>query len=79
MPQPESGAESTSTRMKRSQINQAYHEFRHASPECVIGEISTANDDARDNFFADPNVGRFPEIEEDEPPELRLVSESRQR
>jgi D-lyxose ketol-isomerase len=38
-------------------------------------EVSTANDDLHDNFFVDPRVGRYPEIEEDEPPILRLISE----
>jgi D-lyxose ketol-isomerase len=43
------------------------HEFEPASDECIIGEVSTANDDLHDNFFANPDVGRFPGIEEDEP------------
>ncbi len=52
-----------------------YHEFYPLSDECIIGEVSTANDDLHDNFFADPRVGRYPGIEEDEPPILRLISE----
>jgi hypothetical protein len=52
-----------------------WHEFFPSSVECVIGEVSTANDDLHDNFFADPRVGRFPGIEEDEPAEVTLVSE----
>ncbi|MFP4165882.1 MAG: D-lyxose/D-mannose family sugar isomerase [Opitutales bacterium] len=52
-----------------------YHAFWPQVEGCVIGEVSTANDDARDNVFVDPDVGRFPGIEEDEPPEVRLVSE----
>jgi D-lyxose ketol-isomerase len=52
-----------------------WHAFRPVSPECIIGEVSTANDDVGDNFFLDPRVGRFPGIEEDEPAEVRLVSE----
>ena len=40
------------------------HEFWPLSEECVIGEVSTANDDETDNFFTDPNVGRFPVIED---------------
>ncbi len=53
-----------------------YHAFWAASPGgCVIGEVSTANDDANDNFFADPRIGRFPEIEEDEAAVLKLVGE----
>jgi D-lyxose ketol-isomerase len=53
-----------------------YHEFYALSEECIVGEVSTANDDLNDNFFIDPNVGRFPGIEEDEPPLVKLVSES---
>ena len=52
-----------------------YHEFWPGSEICVIGEVSTANDDKTDNFFADPEIGRFPAIEEDEPALVRLVSE----
>lgn len=52
-----------------------YHTFWPESPEAVIGEVSTANDDANDNFFADPNIGRFPEIDEDEAPVVRLLWE----
>jgi D-lyxose ketol-isomerase len=37
--------------------------------------VSTANDDLHDNFFADERIGRFPGIEEDEPPLVRLVSD----
>jgi D-lyxose ketol-isomerase len=51
-----------------------YHEFRPLSDECIIGEVSTANDDLHDNFFVDPRVGRYPGIEEDEAPILRLIS-----
>jgi D-lyxose ketol-isomerase len=52
-----------------------YHAFWPESPEAIIGEVSTANDDANDNFFVDANIGRFPEIEEDEPATVRLVNE----
>ncbi|HSI82483.1 MAG: D-lyxose/D-mannose family sugar isomerase [Candidatus Methylacidiphilales bacterium] len=52
-----------------------WHAFAPASEECIIGEVSTANDDLHDNFFVDPNIGRFPGIEEDEPTEIRLLSE----
>ena len=52
-----------------------WHAFSPSSDECIIGEVSTANDDVNDNVFLDPAVGRFPEIEEDEPALLRLVSE----
>lgn len=52
-----------------------YHEFYPSSEECIIGEVSTANDDLHDNFFINSDVGRYPGIEEDEPPSMRLVSE----
>jgi hypothetical protein len=52
-----------------------WHKFWAESDECVIGEVSTANDDLNDNFFLDPAVGRFPKIEEDEPALIRLLSE----
>jgi D-lyxose ketol-isomerase len=52
-----------------------WHEFVPLSGECVIGEVSTANDDLRDNFFLDPNVGRFPDVVEDEPRTCRLLSD----
>lgn len=53
-----------------------YHAFYLCSAECVIGDVSTANDDLNDNFFQNPDVGRYPGIEEDEPALLRLISES---
>jgi len=53
-----------------------YHAFWGASAECVIGEVSTANDDRNDNIFFNPGIGRFPGIEEDEPSQVRLVSET---
>jgi hypothetical protein len=37
--------------------------------------VSTANDDANDNFFFNPDVGRFPSLIEDEPPLARLVGD----
>lgn len=52
-----------------------YHAFWPESDEAIIGEVSTANDDAHDNFFVDPNIGRFPEIDEDEAPITRLLWE----
>ncbi len=52
-----------------------YHSFWPVSEDTIIGEVSTANDDANDNFFADPNIGRFPEIIEDEPALIHLLSE----
>jgi len=55
-----------------------YHEFTPRTPECILGEVSTANDDRNDNFFLDPNVGRFPQVVEDEPPLFRLLSDAGQ-
>lgn len=52
-----------------------WHEFCPTSEECLIGEVSTANDDLQDNFFLRPDIGRFPGIEEDEPAAVRLISE----
>ena len=40
-----------------------------------LGEVSTANDDLHDNFFLNPDVGRFPGIEEDEVAAVKLVSQ----
>ena len=53
-----------------------YHEF-WAAPgmgTALVGEVSKVNDDHHDNFFLEP-VGRFPEIEEDEPPLHLLCTE----
>ena len=52
-----------------------YHEFQPLSEECIIGEVSTANDDINDNYFVNQNIGRFTNIEEDEPPLVTLVSD----
>lgn len=53
-----------------------YHAFWPESQEAIIGEVSTANDDANDNFFVNSAIGRFPTIEEDEAPVTRLLWES---
>ncbi|MGC9941150.1 MAG: D-lyxose/D-mannose family sugar isomerase [Verrucomicrobiota bacterium] len=52
-----------------------YHEFHPLTEECIIGEVSSANDDLRDNFFVNGNIGRYPGVEEDEPAIVRLVSD----
>jgi D-lyxose ketol-isomerase len=44
-----------------------YHEFWAEKGTCMVGEVSMVNDDRCDNRFFEP-VGRFPQIEEDEPP-----------
>ncbi len=52
-----------------------YHQFYPESEECIIGEVSMANDDRNDNDFVSPEVGRFPNIDEDEAPLVRLISD----
>ena len=54
-----------------------YHEFYPSSGECIIGEVSTANNDRDDNFFVNPDVGRYPQVDEDEPATVRLLSDPR--
>ena len=54
---------------------QIYHAFWPMTDECIIGEVSTANDDVNDNYFVDNKVGRYAQIIEDEPADIRLVNE----
>lgn len=56
-----------------------YHEFwgKPGGGQVLIGEVSMVNDDRTDNLFKDP-VGRFPEIDEDEPP-LHLLTADYER
>ena len=56
-------------------VPRVYHLFFPVTAECIIGEVSTANDDTNDNFFIDPNIGRYPHVEEDEPAIVRLLSD----
>lgn len=49
-----------------------YHKFRAAGSRVLCGEVSMVNDDTSDNRFYEP-LGRFPVIEEDEPPLHLLV------
>jgi hypothetical protein len=51
-----------------------YHKFWGAEGKgtVLVGEVSRVNDDRVDNHFLDP-VGRFPTIDEDEPP-LHLLT-----
>lgn len=53
-----------------------WHAFWPTSSECVIGEVSTANDDLHDNFFLDTEIGRYPEVIEDEKPIIELISDT---
>ena len=57
-------------------VDHVYHKFWCVAGKgkALIGEVSKVNDDAKDNRFLEP-VGRFPEIEEDEPPLHLLCSE----
>jgi hypothetical protein len=46
-----------------------YHKFWGAEDKgrVLVGEVSQVNDDHTDNCFLEP-IGRFPQVEEDEPP-----------
>jgi len=54
----------------------SYHEFvvKDGTGPVLIGEVSMCNDDNTDNRFLEP-LGRFPAIEEDEPPYRLLCNE----
>jgi D-lyxose ketol-isomerase len=53
-----------------------YHQFhaRRGCGACLIGEVSSVNDDTTDNYFRDP-LPRYPSIDEDEPPYRLLCTE----
>lgn len=51
-----------------------YHQFWAEGNRVLVGEVSSVNDDATDNRFYEP-IGRFPAIEEDEPPLYLLVND----
>ncbi len=53
-----------------------YHEFtvEPGTGDVLVGEVSMCNDDNTDNRFLEP-LGRFPTIEEDEPPHRLLCTE----
>lgn len=51
-----------------------WHKFWGEGGDVLIGEVSTVNDDTNDNIFEEP-IGRFADIEEDEPPLRLLVSD----
>ncbi len=53
-----------------------YHSFYGAAggPTVLVGEVSSVNDDARDNRFYEP-LPRFTAIEEDAPPRYLLCNE----
>lgn len=51
-----------------------YHQFYAVNGDGLIGEVSSVNDDASDNYFLKP-LPRFPEIVEDEAPVRLLCTE----
>jgi D-lyxose ketol-isomerase len=51
-----------------------YHKFWAEEKRVLMGEVSNVNDDQNDNRFYEP-IGRFPTIEEDEPPLYLLVTD----
>ena len=53
-----------------------YHDFsvETGTGDVLLGEVSQCNDDVTDNRFSEP-MGRFPAIEEDEPPYRLLCTE----
>jgi D-lyxose ketol-isomerase len=51
-----------------------YHKFWGEEERILVGEVSSVNDDNVDNRFYEP-IGRFPSIEEDEPPLYLLVGD----
>jgi D-lyxose ketol-isomerase len=51
-----------------------YHKFWAEGGRVLVGEVSVVNNDAADNRFFDAK-GRFPAIEEDEPPLYLLVTD----
>lgn len=54
-----------------------YHAFWAEGGRVLVGEVSLVNDDATDNCFH-AGVGRFPSIDEDEPPLHLLVNDYEQ-
>jgi len=57
-------------------VPKLYHAFwaEQGSGTALVGEVSSVNDDATDNRFFDA-PGRFPKIDEDEPPYRLLCNE----
>ncbi len=51
-----------------------YHTFYAVDGDCLVGEVSSLNDDATDNYFKDP-LPRYPAIVEDEAPARLLCTE----
>jgi len=51
-----------------------YHQFWGTESRVLAGEVSSVNNDKADNRFLNP-VGRFPAIQEDEPPLHLLITD----
>jgi D-lyxose ketol-isomerase len=51
-----------------------HHCFWGVNGKVLVGEVSMVNDDETDNYFYEP-LGRFPAIEEDEPPNYLLCTD----
>lgn len=51
-----------------------WHAFWGEGGDVLIGEVSTVNDDRKDNEF-EMKIGRFSNIDENEPPQYLLVSD----
>jgi D-lyxose ketol-isomerase len=51
-----------------------WHAFWAEKGDCLIGEVSTVNDDRTDNVFEDP-IPRFATIKEDVAPDFLLVAD----
>jgi len=51
-----------------------YHQFYGVDGDAIIGEVSSVNDDAADNFFLEA-LPRYPKIVEDEAPAKLLCNE----
>lgn len=51
-----------------------WHAFWAERGDCLIGEVSTVNDDRTDNVFEEP-IPRFATIEEDAEPDFLLVAD----
>lgn len=50
------------------------HAFWGHGGDCLVGEVSSVNDDKTDNYFLE-ETSRFPSIVEDEPPYRLMVSD----
>ena len=55
--------------------NEHWHAFWAEDADVFIGEVSTVNDDEKDNFYENPAIARFSGIIEDEEPLHLLVSD----